>query len=313
MFKEYLQVRSRGFQLSVLLFIWAGFYLITLLLQSLLIQSIFQISSNEIAEFAQESLRRHPGFVVLSNALYSLLVFGVPAFLFAYLASPSPSHYLGLRPPQRKKQWLWITVAAIGLVPVIVTIGGLVKEIDLGEAARRLQELRENQINTYLKNADFGDLLRNLIFLALLPAFCEELFFRGIVQKFAYSYLKKASGAIFISAFVFALMHLSAYDFLPILLAGLVLAWVYQQTSCLWLNIALHFLFNGFQVLISYYAAQNEAFNQAGQQTTYLLIATLIGVLLLSVALKKIYNLRSPIPSNWSVEVSRQEAEEENF
>lgn len=306
MFKDYLQIRPKGFQLSVFLFIWAGFYLITLLLQTLLIQHFFHIGSNETADFIENAMIRHPEFVVASNALYSLLVFGLPAFVFAYLAHPQPISYLGFTRPSTSKQWIWVVLVAIALVPLMITVGGLVKELNLGAAARKLQELREGQINAYLKNADSWDLLRNITFLALLPAFCEELLFRGIIQRFAYSYWKNASGAIFISALTFSLMHMSVYDFLPIFIAGLVLAWIYQQTSCLWLNIAVHFLFNGLQVFIAFYAAHNEVFNQAGQNLLYLGIASVAGLLVLSVALRKLYNLRHPFPTNWGVATPKE-------
>lgn len=312
MFKDYLRIRPKGFQLSVFLFIWAGFYLITLLLQTLLIQNLFHIGSNEMSRFMENSIAKYPGFVIVSNALYSLLVFGLPAFLFAYLADPKPLAYLGLSRPAKSQQWIWIVLIAIGLVPLMVTLGGLVKELNLGEAAQRLQELRENQISAYLKNANGWDLFRNIIFLALLPAFCEELLFRGIIQRFAYSYWKNASGAVLISALAFSLMHMSVYDFLPIFIAGLVLAWIYQQTSCLWLNISVHFLFNGLQVFIAYYAAHNESFNQAGQNLAYLGIASIVGIIILSLALRKLYTLRNPFPKEWGME-ALQEGDGGNF
>lgn len=302
MFKDYLRIRPKGFQLSVFLFIWAGFYLIALVLQTVLIQNLFHIGGNEMEDFMQSSMTQHPGFIIVSNAIYSLLVFGLPAFLFAYLADPKPLSYLGLNKPYHSRQWLWIVLAAIGLIPLMITLGGLVKELNLGEAAKKLQELRDNQINAYLKQANGVDLVRNIVFLALLPACCEELLFRGIIQRFAFSYWKNASGAVLISALAFALMHMSAYDFLPIFLAGIVLAWIYQQTSSLWLNISVHFIFNGLQVFIAYYAAHHAAFNEAGQNLSYLGIASAFGLLILVLALRKLYILRHPFPQNWGVE-----------
>ena len=302
MFKDYLRIRSRGFQLAVFLFIWAGLYLVAVLLQMLLIRQLFHIGNDGLSDFVEGAITQHPNFVIVSNALYSLLVFGVPAFLFAYLAHPKPAAYLGLRRPSASGQWVWAVVVALALVPLLMTVGGLVNELNLGAAAKRLQEFRESQINAYLKSTDAWGLLRNILFLALLPAFCEELFFRGVVQRFAYAYWKKAGGAVLISAFAFALMHRSLYDFLPIFMAGLVLGWLYQQSRSLWLNVTVHLLFNGLQVVIAYYAVRYEVLNRVGEDWLYMGVAALVALLILTIALIRLYRLRSPFPKTWGVE-----------
>lgn len=309
MFKTYLRDRPKGFQLGIFIFLWAALYLITIILQSVVIRSAFHIGNDQLTEFASNSIAQHPVFVIVSNAVYSVLVFGLPAFFFAYLAHPAPISYLGLHRPENQKQWKWVVLLAIGLLPVITIIGGLLKEINLGEAAKQLQETRDAQFNAYLKGSTSLDLLRNIFFLALLPAFCEELFFRGVIQKFAFSYSKKGSIAILISALTFALMHMSIYEFLPIFLAGLALAWVYQQTGCLWLNVVVHMLFNGLQVFIAYYTAHDEAFSKAGENNLYLIIAAAIGLLLLYWSFHKLFQLRTPFGNGWSVEEPESEKE----
>ena len=255
-----------------------------------------------MSDFLETALLNHPDFMMFFNALFTVLAFGVPAFLFAYLAHPGPGEYLGLQPVRNPKQWRWIPLVVLGMVPILMTVGGYINTLNLGETAHELQQVRQNQIDTYLKGVGGWELLRNLFCLAVLPAFCEELLFRGVIQKFAFSYTKNVVWTVVISALSFALVHLSVYDFLPIFLAGLLLAWVYQQTSSLWLNIAVHFLFNGSQLVLAFWAARNEAFNQAGQNSIYLVIAALVGLLLLWVALRKLYHLRSPFSKAWSVE-----------
>ncbi|HET8572599.1 MAG TPA: type II CAAX endopeptidase family protein [Edaphocola sp.] len=301
-FKGYLYIRSKGFQLSVFLFIWAGFFLISQFLQLALIRQLYNVPAEDMADFLSSALLKHPDFMMFFNALFTLLAFGVPAFLFAYLAHPRPAGYLGLQPIRNLKQWPWILMLVVGMIPVLMTIGGYINTLNLGETAHELQQVRESQINAYLKDVGGWELLRNVLCLAVLPAFCEEALFRGVIQKFAFSYTKSISWTIVISALSFALMHMSVYDFLPIFLAGLLLAWVYQQTACLWLNIVVHFLFNGSQLVIAFYAARNESFSQAGQHAVYLVIATLACLLLLWLALVKLYHLRTPFTKRWGVE-----------
>lgn len=302
-FKGYLHTRPKGFQLSAFLFIWAGFFLIAQFLQLVLISRFYKIGAEGMADFLSSALLKHPDFMMFFNALFTLLAFGMPAFLFAYLAHPRPAAYLGLQPVRNPKQWYWIPLVVAGMVPVVMMVGGYINTLNLGETAHELQQVRESQINTYLKGVGTWELLRNIFCLAILPAFCEELLFRGVIQKFAFSYTKNFWWTIVISALSFALMHMSVYDFLPIFLAGLLLAWIYQQTACLWLNIAVHFLFNGAQLVLAFWAARNESLNQAGQDPAYLIVAALAGLLLLWLALGKLYNLRTPFTKAWGVEM----------
>jgi membrane protease YdiL (CAAX protease family) len=199
------------------------------------------------------------------------------------------------------------------MIPVLTTLGGLIREIDLGAAAKALQESREANISAYLKAANVGVLILNVFFIALVPAVCEELFFRGIIQKFAYSFLQKPGLAILLSGIVFALMHFTVYEFVPILLAGLLLAWVYQVTGSIWLNILLHFLNNGLQVLIAYYAVRAPGLKNLDNNTAFAIGIALAGLLLLLWGLRRLYLLRTPLPPDWNVEEGQQETENNSF
>lgn len=312
MFGGYLRIRSKGFQLAVFMIMWVGFYLIAASLQTVLLGSLFHVKAGDGTDFLTKALAEHSLFVIIFNTIYSILAFGLPAFLFAYLAHPKPATYLGLIRPEEKRQWLWVILLAVGMIPVLSVIGGLINTLNLGEEAHRLQEIRETQIGTYLRGATGLDVIRNIILLALIPAFCEELFFRGVVQKFAFSFRKNAKAAIFISALAFALIHMSIYDLIPIFIAGLFLAWVYQETGSLWLNITIHFLFNGLQVVIAYVSVNNDAFDQLGNDWAFLISAFFIGALILTFALLNLFKLRTPFTQDWDVEDIEELKAEEN-
>ena len=52
-----------------------------------------------------------------------------------------------------------------------------------------------------------------------------------------------------LSSAVFGLAHLQLDIFVPLLVLGLALAWVYKRTGSLWTSITLHALFNAISVL----------------------------------------------------------------
>ncbi|HLS90794.1 MAG TPA: CPBP family intramembrane glutamic endopeptidase [Limnochordia bacterium] len=83
-----------------------------------------------------------------------------------------------------------------------------------------------------------------MVFLAVgIAPFVEELFFRG----YAYPVLKRHLGrhAAWVSALLFAAVHLYVINFLPIFLIGLLLARLYERTGALAVPILAHATANG--------------------------------------------------------------------
>ena len=86
--------------------------------------------------------------------------------------------------------------------------------------------------------------VRTLLLLAVvIGPLAEELFFRG----FLYRWLRIRIGvrrALALSALLFALLHMDAVAFVPILGLGLLFGWVYEQTGSLAAPIAIHVFHN---------------------------------------------------------------------
>jgi membrane protease YdiL (CAAX protease family) len=77
---------------------------------------------------------------------------------------------------------------------------------------------------------------------AVVPAFVEELFFRGAILTSLLPYGK--GGAILFSAILFGVMHQSIDQLLYATVAGVVLGFLYVKTRSIWPCILLHFLNN---------------------------------------------------------------------
>ena len=75
----------------------------------------------------------------------------------------------------------------------------------------------------------------------------EEIFFRGIVFTALRRHTSRVL-AMLVSASVFSAAHTNAVGFVPILLLGCVLAYVYERTGSLWSSIAVHIVHNSFLV-----------------------------------------------------------------
>ena len=81
---------------------------------------------------------------------------------------------------------------------------------------------------------------------ALVPAFCEEFLFRGVILANLAPYGKR--GAVIISAVLFGLMHQNPYQIIYTTAAGIVLGMAYIKTESIWLPTVMHFVNNAYSV-----------------------------------------------------------------
>ncbi len=92
-------------------------------------------------------------------------------------------------------------------------------------------------------------LLLSLITTVLIPAFCEEILFRGTILTNLLPYGKTV--AILGSASLFALMHQNPAQLFYAFVAGVVLGLVYVHTRSVWGGILIHFFNNLLGILES--------------------------------------------------------------
>lgn len=101
-----------------------------------------------------------------------------------------------------------------------------------------------------------------LVFFALtvLPAFCEEVFFRGFVLRSLRRFpdlparrFRDEAPAVVVCALLFALAHMDLSRFLPAFISGLVLSYTACLTNSLVLPAAMHFFYNAGVLFLSWF------------------------------------------------------------
>ena len=85
--------------------------------------------------------------------------------------------------------------------------------------------------------------LITILVVALQPAIFEELAFRGVMQEGLNSVTDKKQ-AIFISAFLFTILHMSFISFFWLLPFALWLGYVRMKEETIWYGVLIHFCFN---------------------------------------------------------------------
>ncbi|HNQ23582.1 MAG TPA: ABC transporter permease subunit/CPBP intramembrane protease [Phycisphaerae bacterium] len=109
----------------------------------------------------------------------------------------------------------------------------------------------------------FAETLRRLpewhlfLYIALVPALCEELFFRGILLGGLAGKLRRWP-AILVAGAVFGIFHFVAFKFLVTAVLGVVLGYLCWQSRSILPGMIAHFLHNGLQALTVAHPGWNE-------------------------------------------------------
>lgn len=97
-----------------------------------------------------------------------------------------------------------------------------------------------------------GVLLFNLFMIALVPAVGEELIFRGIVQRGIIKQWANVHAGIWFAAILFSAFHFQFLGFVPRLLMGVAMGYLYYWSNNLWYPIIAHFTNNAVAVILAY-------------------------------------------------------------
>jgi len=94
-----------------------------------------------------------------------------------------------------------------------------------------------------------------LFFMAVVPAFCEETLFRGVVYG---GYRKHGNKfvAVLLSGFLFGIMHMNLNQALYAFVIGVLLALLFEATNSIWPTILFHFVYNAQSCCLMYFVEE---------------------------------------------------------
>ncbi len=227
--------------------------------------------------------------LLLWNTLVQLLTFALPVFLVSrryYRDTPlfaphSPSrtpHSSFLIPHSSFRSFLLPLLVGIAVLLLLVPItdwlttwndswhfSGAWEKLERG--LRAAGEQSQQIVDVFMKECHP---LLNLFCLALIPALCEELFFRAGIQNLLYKSFARSKlsilnsqfsihAAVWITAALFSLAHGEVFAFLPRLLLGALLGYLYVYGRSLLVNVAAHFVNNA--IIVVAYAINSPSFD----------------------------------------------------
>jgi hypothetical protein len=229
------------------------------------------ITTTVFGSLQSENLTELNTFFII---LFQINVFLLPSIVFAY---KSPNGILKSLKLNKLFSWKIFVLAIIGFV-FLNLFCSLYLEFQSIIIPDFLKQIFEESEKEALKSYEMLFIFKNLSnFLlmsfigAVVPAICEETFFRGSLQ----SYLEEINPkiAIIFTAIIFGLYHFQLAFTVPLILIGIYLGIIIYYTKSLYIVIIIHFL-NNFKSIaaINLYGAESETYTT----NIYILIPALI-------------------------------------
>jgi len=188
-------------------------------------------------------------YIYLTQAITSIILFGGVAFAGIWITEKgNPFKLCALDKSLTWKQVGFIIAAILVVQPLIELLQHWNQMIDFGPFFRMLDEQADQITKLLLGDTSFGRVIVNVVVIALIPAFVEELMFRGWLQR-RLENIMNFHAAVWVTALVFSLIHLQMSGCIPRLMLGAMLGYSYHYTKTLWGSVLMHFVNNAFAVL----------------------------------------------------------------
>lgn len=217
--------------------------------------------------------RSEPELVPAFRLMQVLLAFGmmiIPAVVYLFLVKTKYEIRTMFAAPNRQAVLLSITFFMVAF-PLVNFLADWNESWQIPGFLGEWLVSKESQAGTLtsmLLDMPNGCLLAiNLFMIGLLPAVGEELIFRGIFQRGLMAKFNNAHLAVWVAAFVFSAIHFQILGFVPRLLMGVAMGYLFFWSGNLWYPIIAHLTNNAMAVLLAFgsqHGSIDPTMNDAG-------------------------------------------------
>lgn len=242
------------------------FYLVVLSLAGSFILGFAAV----IPELIAPGFSSHINYLRISILLQDIFVLSLPAYLVFRWSYAKPVQQLGFVKHKLIGNWLFYTLLLFLVSsPAISVLAQWNEQLVFPESLkkievwfRQMEDAALQVTDRFLNGTTYFELLLNVIVVAAFAALAEEIFFRGALQQLLKGWFKNGHFAVWIAAFVFSAIHLQFYGFIPRLLMGAVLGYLFLFTGNIWVPVFYHFVNNASVVISKFYWSDTKLFEQ---------------------------------------------------
>lgn len=200
----------------------------------------------------------------ISVILQNLFIFIVPAIITAIVFTNNPVKYLSLSKAPSLKAVFGALLIFFVATPALNYIVAWNESLTFPESMKQIEYwLRESEstakaiTDALISVNTIPGLIVTILIIGVMTGFSEELFFRGTLQRIIVSASKNIHIAIWITAFIFSLLHFQFFGFFPRLLLGAFFGYLVWWSGSLWVPVIAHAL-NNSGVVITQYLIKND-------------------------------------------------------
>lgn len=260
-----------------------------------LMMVLASFSTGIAAQVASSGSRQ---YLLAVNALQCVIGFAGTALLTALFVSTRPLALLAMNRGLSSRAVLGvILVMALG-VPFLNYVTHINEQITLGggeiyRTLRSWEDLAAATTGSMLDTRSTGGLIAGVLVVGVLTGLCEELLFRGALQRILSASGMGAHAAVWTAAVIFSLLHFQFFGFLPRVLLGAFFGYLLLWTGSVYVSATAHAINNSVYVLLHWLAlrgADTTAIEQAGVTSAgfpAMAMLSLVLVLVLLVGMRK--------------------------
>ena len=208
--------------------------------------------------------------IYIGSVMQSVFAIGLPAYLVVALTADHPMQYLKTVNHQKlTSQVLFALTVFVVSYPLASFLARWNSAMELPDLMRGIEEVMRSMEDAamettalLLSGSTVGSLVLNLVIIAALAALSEELFFRGALQQFLMEKYRNGHAAVWVTALLFSVVHFQFYGFLPRLVLGALLGYLFLYTRNLWVPVIFHFANNATVILFRFFWGDKEWFSR---------------------------------------------------
>jgi membrane protease YdiL (CAAX protease family) len=210
----------------------------------------------------------------------------IPACFFPKALEQNRHTFLQLQGKSKYTFWLAAVIVTLVNIPLISWLVEWNATFSLPESMAGLEaqlkaseETANRMIKAFTTGTTLADLSINLLVVALIPAIAEELLFRGALQRFITYCFGNTHAAVISAAIIFSAFHGQIYGFLPRMVLGMLLGYLFAYSGSLWPAVLVHFINNTISVVIAHFKLEQTGwaiFNESYHFPLYSVIISTI-------------------------------------
>ena len=243
-----------GFNLGVMAIIWVFLALIAFNVVGGVvgvIAAVFLVDDPTNIEALMQVLSEQTTVFFWINNTGQITVFALGSLMVTRLAAEPGARRRFLRlqiNSDTHKYILWAIVLTVAAYPMVIFLGWLNAFLPVPGWMAEMQQSMDEMIAKLLGSENI--LWMGLFHIGLVPSICEEIMYRGYVQRS----LEKSWGiwtAIIVSGLIFGAYHLQITRILPLAALGMLFAYITYVSNSLIPAMVAHLVNNGGQVILS--------------------------------------------------------------